>query len=173
MAAKNIKPFPELPYDSIYVLDLMGGVSTNLAEPDNPLIDCYFTPLIPTLRSENTSFQRDTSKQIRIPLAVGYLPSLYLGQAFEAQKRAPAENWPPAETLTIEINTTTLLSHQNQATLSLRWPISAYRFSAAAKKIQFTAGVAQQIETDVERNKWKNNSDVQIAIPDMEITRLI
>lgn len=172
MAVERIKPFPELPHsDDVYVLDLFGGVTPNVSEPDNPLIECLLTPVEKRTQSANTYLQRVTKNQIKISLAIGYLPALYLGRTFKSQEFANSEEGPPSETVTIELDTTTLGSEKSQRDLSLLWPISTVKFLDTANKAQFTCGVARQINTDSLRTKRNNGEVLQFAIPDLEIIR--
>ncbi|AXK38420.1 hypothetical protein [Crenobacter cavernae] len=69
--------------EQCYRLEWMGGVYANLGDPSNPLLECFFTPLNPV------SGKRDFPNQIRAGIAVGYLPTLFLGQTFQGKNRRP------------------------------------------------------------------------------------
>lgn len=173
MVGNGMKPYPELPdSDDLYVLDMFGGVSPNIDEPDNPLLECFLTPLTPREASDGKSrLQRNTSSQICISLAVGYLPSLYLGCTFKRQRRAPLEYWPDTEIATLEIDTSTLFSEKKQGELALKWPLTAHRFTKSGNRALFTTGIAKQIHTNSARSRWKNGESISVAIADIEIIR--
>ncbi|WP_174874893.1 hypothetical protein [Vogesella oryzae] len=81
----SLKPFKEIAEPAKhYRLEWFGGVYPNFGDPSNPLIECFFTPFEPGLPDANgqPSIKRDFSSQFRAGLAVGFLPTLYLGQTF-------------------------------------------------------------------------------------------
>ena len=105
----GLKRFRDLPHtEGLLRLDWFGGISPNLNEPDNPFIECLFSPITKTPTPENPEeikWKRDMKNQIRAGISVGYLPSLFLGQYFKSGKRAPLAEWQPMETITFELNT--------------------------------------------------------------------
>lgn len=108
MESLHLKPFKELNHDNTLLrLDWFGGITPNLKEPDNPLIDCYFTPFVENTSNgqSNNKPTRNIKNQIRAGLSVGYLPSLFLGQYFRSGKRAPLFTWPIYETISFELDT--------------------------------------------------------------------
>lgn len=66
-----------------YRLEWFGGVYPNWGDTSNPLMECFFTPYDPV------SKQRLFQEQIRAGIAVGYLPSLCLGQVFNGSDWSP------------------------------------------------------------------------------------
>ncbi|MDT4332975.1 hypothetical protein RPD76_23945 [Methylomonas sp. MV1] len=99
----NLKKFRNLKHsDDLLSLDWFGGISPNSDETDNPLIECFFTPTTPG------TFQRAYIGQIRAGIAVGYLPSLFLGQFFRNGKHVPLSQWQQSETITFELDTSDL-----------------------------------------------------------------
>ena len=47
MEELHLKPFKKLNHTkNLLRLDWFGGIAPNFDEPDNPLIDCYFTPFV-------------------------------------------------------------------------------------------------------------------------------
>lgn len=99
----NLKKFRSLKNtEELLSLDWFGGITPNIDEPDNPLIECFFTPTTPD------TFKRTYREQIRAGISVGYLPSLFLGQFFKNGKHAPLSQWQPSETITLELDTSDL-----------------------------------------------------------------
>lgn len=94
MPTHELKPFAGLPIDDIkYVLDFIGGVRPNLREHDNPLLECYFTPLAPPKENPAGKSFRQHKGQIPVNIAVGYLPALVLGRTFQNQRPLPLAEW--------------------------------------------------------------------------------
>lgn len=108
MGAYGIKPFRELRNVSgIFRLDWFGGIAPNPMEADNPLIDCYFTPVKKSPSEKNKKgyyWKVDRNRQERVSIAVGYLPSLFLGQHFKGGQRANNDDWENYTTITVKLD---------------------------------------------------------------------
>lgn len=107
MESKELKPFQELNHtNQVLRLEMFGGIKTNIAEYDNPLIECVFTPLAnPYPTSSNTKPYPQREEQFIAGIAVGYLPSLFLGQCFQNGRQLPRRKWPlPAEQIVMKLN---------------------------------------------------------------------
>lgn len=86
----TLKPFKEIAeLGKCYRLEWFGGVYPNFDDPSSPLIECFFTPFEPTKPDVNgqPGIKRNFAGQFRAGLAVGFLPSLYLGQTFQGGER--------------------------------------------------------------------------------------
>lgn len=83
--------------DKCYRLEWFGGVYANLGDPSNPLIECFFTPFDPRRG------KRDFPNQLRAGIAVGYLPTLFLGQTFKGKNWRPLLGR-PASRITLQLD---------------------------------------------------------------------
>lgn len=103
----TLKPFEELAHtDEIVRLDWFGGVESNIAEHDNPLLECFFTPLRRSIyKSDSNELVPDIEHQFRSGIAVGYLPGLFIGQCFRSGKLLPQSEWlPSTETIVVDMD---------------------------------------------------------------------
>lgn len=106
MKTKELKPFEQLNHsDELLRLDWFGGVHGNLDEGDNPLIECFFTPIDPPDPSKGRPNPRPRVKdQFIAGIAAGYLPIQFIGKYFRSGKAAPLAQWPIAERITFEVD---------------------------------------------------------------------
>lgn len=106
MKTPALKPFQELHHtDKLLRLDWFGGVKCNAEETDNPLIECLFTPFnLPDPSSGETTPKPKRHDQFIAGIAVGYLPTLFLGQFFRKGERAPLNEWLPTEIITFDLD---------------------------------------------------------------------
>lgn len=146
MESLDLKPFKKLDHDSTLLrLDWFGGITPNLDEPDNPLIDCYFTPFVGNTSGDQAKKKptRDIRNQIRAGLSVGYLPSLFLGQYFRAGKRVPLSEWPAYETISFVLDTSNPFSvidtYITELDLKPSFDLVAYKYKNSAEN----AGIKQ------------------------------
>jgi hypothetical protein len=89
-----LKRFDELNHTQERIsLDWFGGIAPNLDEPDNPLIECVFSPVKESeVRPSNNlaaPLLVPAGQQFRAAIATGYLPTLFTGKLYRNGK---AEN---------------------------------------------------------------------------------
>lgn len=107
----KLKPFSELAHtDQIVRLDWFGGISPNFNEHDNPLIECFFTPIERKTNFDQSvdaypQFSRNLKEQFRAGISVGFLPSLILGKLYKGGQALPISQWPAREFIELEIDT--------------------------------------------------------------------
>lgn len=171
MAPKKLKRFPELPVDEkLYVLDCIGGIRVNQYESDNPLLQCFFTPLKLGTDATTSPLQRDWPQQICVDLAVGYLPALFAGQIFQNQQQQQQADWPIVEHISIELAP---LSASNIAMseLNLNIPMTSYQYIKYAKNVRYTKVDCLIQSTDSSTHAWQIDKKCTIVFPDIELIR--
>ncbi|MCG9065642.1 hypothetical protein LH425_11460 [Laribacter hongkongensis] len=156
--------------DQCYRLEWMGGICTNLGDPSNPLLECFFTPVNPV------SGRRDFSNQIRAGIAIGYLPTLFLGQTFQGNNRRPRFESAPArltlrldlqqpgaveETSLLSIDTAARFDPVHQRFLKPRADHESSTLRAGLKRLQGTV-VNTHAQTD---------APTVILVPELELLR--
>lgn len=105
MSKDELKPFQELTHsEHLLRLDGFGGVKANLDEYDNPLLECFFTPLDEHVKNNERRLIPLINQQFRAGIAVGYLPGLTVGQYFQKGWRLPPKDWPKSETITFDLS---------------------------------------------------------------------
>lgn len=103
----TLKSFEELAHtDEVVRLDWFGGVEANIPEHDNPLLECFFTPLRKSAyKTDSNNLVPDLERQFRAGIAVGYLPGLFMGQCFRSGKLLHESEWrQKTETIVIDLN---------------------------------------------------------------------
>lgn len=84
MNKPDLKKFHKLKdSEKLLCLDWFGAVLPNLQEPDNPLLECYFTPITLENNKGDEYFSRKYYFQICIEISIGFLPYLYIGQIYK------------------------------------------------------------------------------------------
>lgn len=104
MKINELKPFTTLKQtDKLVRLDWFGGAKHNIAETDNPLIECIFTPFaLPP--SGSTKLKPLRHRQFKVFFAVGYLPVLSLGVCFREGKLVRAADQFQTETIVFDLD---------------------------------------------------------------------
>lgn len=169
MKQAELKPFEELRHtDQIIRLDGFGGVQTNLYEYDNPLLECFFTPINQT---DKNDFIPQVKNQFRAGFAVGYLPGIFIGQYFRKGKRLPLKDWPNNETITFDIDISSLNSVKESSLLNL--DLHSQYLADNLQENGYKNGVkilnGKLIETD-NKNKYVNCPET-VAINEIELIR--
>lgn len=103
----TLKSFEELAHtDEVVRLDWFGGVEANIREHDNPLLECFFTPLKKSAYTPDSNILvPDLERQFRAGISVGYLPGLFMGQCFRSGKLLKESEWlQKTETIVIDLN---------------------------------------------------------------------
>lgn len=105
MSAAELKPFHELEYhDTPCLLEWIGGIHHNFDDPGNPLIECLFTPLRQNPNKALPDLIRINSDQFRAGFAVGYLPSLFIGQIYQERKSVDCKGGPAEDIIELVVN---------------------------------------------------------------------
>ena len=112
MKQTELKPFQELHHtDKLLRLDWFGGVKCNSVEIDNPLVECLFTPFeFGDTGSGGQLLKPMRYQQFVAGIAVGYLPTLFIGQFFRNGRRAPLNEWLPTETISFDLDVSDVAS---------------------------------------------------------------
>ncbi|MEW5902715.1 MAG: hypothetical protein AB1722_00030 [Pseudomonadota bacterium] len=105
MASNDLKPFEELHHtNKILRLEMFGGIKSNVHEHDNPLIECLFSPIEPPRNGYIQPFAK-RNDQFLAGIAVGYLPTLFLGQFLQHGRQLPKARWPiETDVITFELD---------------------------------------------------------------------
>jgi len=105
MASNDLKPFEELHHtNKILRLEMFGGIKSNVREYDNPLIECLFSPIEPSRMGYDEPFAKRNG-QFLAGIAVGYLPTLFLGQFLQNGRQLPKARWPiDSNVITFELD---------------------------------------------------------------------
>lgn len=166
MRAHSLKRFPELPSDEkTYVLDFIGGVKTNLREDDNPLLQCFFTPIAAPSNETQAAPFRLRKDQICVDIAVGYLPALILGRTFRHQQPLPLTEWMPMMVAHVEFDPTTARP-TSIAKLGLKTSLSSERFSFVESRTKVTA-----VEGKIKIAGRSTPDRCMMVFPDIELIR--
>lgn len=173
MERRTIKPFEEIKdTNDILILDWFGGIYGNLQEEDNPYIDCYFTPLVNKGIDEQTGkpkYYRSLKDQFRAGIAVGYLPSLQIGQYFNSNGHAPHSKWSNRKTITFQLDTSDPESivdcFISDLQLTTSSDLTSYKFKSASDKAHIKALNGHLLTSN------KNSIPSTVYIHDMEIIR--
>jgi hypothetical protein len=172
MSTNELKRFPELPAnEEIYVLDCFGGVRPNQREPDNPLLQCFFTPMgMQPIGGGQVKKYRRRNDQICVDLAVGYLPALFLGQIFRDQHRMPTSDWVPLEEMEIEFDSEA--THRlTIADLGLKTPLTSDRNRNSAKRAHVTKVECTILRTNGKEEEWRVGKRRMIVFQNVELIR--
>ncbi|MDD2686082.1 MAG: hypothetical protein PHY62_07985 [Gallionella sp.] len=99
-----LKPFTVLKKtDNLVRLDWFTGTKYNIAETDNPLVECIFTPFdLPPPGSTKPKPLRH--RQFNVCFSVGYLPILSLGVCFRGGKLVRSADFFPIETIVFDLD---------------------------------------------------------------------
>jgi len=175
----TLKPFKNLQHsEDLVVIDWIGGITVNLDENNNPLFDCYFTPLTLDTTSSPPMLRRIRSKQFRAGLTTGYMVNTYIGQCFRNGRLADIHEWPQLETVQINCDTSQLtpLNEKTLADLKLdtgSWIVNRKLFRPAS---QTTLKIISSKLLYSDHPKWthhiKSHPDpFDIIIPETELIR--
>lgn len=166
MRADELKRFPDLPAnEDKYVLDLIGGVKTNLREDDNPLLECFFTPIITPANDTRGKPFRSRKGQICAHIAVGYLPALIVGRTFQNQRPLSRTEWMLTDVVQVEFDSTSALQTR-LADLGLKTPLCSDRYADTASHIQLT-----QVEGRIVAPEGSATNRCVIVFPEIELIR--
>ncbi len=178
----SLKPFSKLDYpNTILKLDWFGGITSNLKETDNPLIDCYFTPLFKKNENGRHYYSRSIQQQFRSGMAVGYLPTLFLGQIYINGKQAEpgqSHKYTKEENIIFEIDTSIPSSvidcHLDELKLITYMDLTAYKYKSLSDKAGLKKLNGELLHTDNTKalNRCGNKTDaLEVYIHEMEIIR--
>ncbi|MBD9359921.1 hypothetical protein [Methylomonas fluvii] len=118
MKTLDLKKFKDLKGSGeLLCLDWFGAISPNEHEPDNPLLECYFTPITIKTGSTNDYISRNYSSQVCIQISVGYLPALYIGQVYKNGTHDPSIECGNTDIIELEFDSS------NNNSSSLKKPI--------------------------------------------------
>ena len=167
MSQTSLKPFSDLKnWKNTLVLDWFGGISPNPVEYDNPLIDCFFTPLY---KNKSAQYSRLLERQLRIGIPVGYLPNLYIGQHYKDGVEIADDPNKTEETIIIQINTKStndvINSTLNDLKFGHHYKLVAYNYFVMAKNSNLKILHGKLIQSN------SRDTSLTVLIHDIELIR--
>ncbi|HET7832535.1 MAG TPA: hypothetical protein VFK88_06175 [Gallionella sp.] len=174
MTNSELKPFGEIKHsDKLLRLDWFGGIQGSLGKLDNPLIECFFTPFDDP-GSKGAAPRPRVRDQFIAGIAVGYLPTQFLGKYFRKGKPAALSDWLRAECITFDLDVS-FPGAVTECTLpDLRidpgFEFIAYRLTDFAKQagVKLLRGTLQ---SSTNSNIRKFPAEQIVAIHEMELIR--
>jgi hypothetical protein len=162
---QDLKPFKSLAeIKESYALSWIGALHPNLDDESSPLLECIFSPL-------NSQLAEDYDTQLKIGIAIGFLPTLSIGQIYK--NGMLTDEHLSKETLLIRIDTRkqttineTSLSKMEDRFMKLR---KEY-FHAARSGLKCVEGVKVDPNSQNPLTDIYDNS-ISILIPEIELIR--
>ncbi|AMK76522.1 MULTISPECIES: hypothetical protein [Methylomonas] len=180
MKTLDLKTFRDLKEsEELLCLDWFGAISPNPDEPDNPLLECYFTPITIKTGSTWDYFSRSYSSQVCIGISVGYLPALYIGQVYKNGIHDPSIECGNTDIIEFEFdssnNKSTNETTISKANLSEKSKLINARFEntrnkAGAKFLVGHISKAKQAKTQNDSLK-RYSSEATLLIHEIELIR--